>query len=128
MNRWRLDAIMSIFVTVHPHETSALLHSSSCFFFVSPNLTITFFFPPKCRSITESIIACLFFFCVCVWTENLFYFSLSNADFERVFCGSPIAGWGCHLVRVIESAWSVFGVFGSHFNRCACFNSRFLMA
>ncbi|KAG2724016.1 hypothetical protein I3760_02G198700 [Carya illinoinensis] len=30
----RLDAIISTFVTVHPHETSALLHSSSCFFFI----------------------------------------------------------------------------------------------
>ncbi|KAJ4720209.1 ADP,ATP carrier protein [Melia azedarach] len=30
----RLDAILSIFVTVHPHETSALLHSFSCFFFI----------------------------------------------------------------------------------------------
>ena len=35
ISRPRLDAILSIFVTVHPHETSILLHSSSCFFFVS---------------------------------------------------------------------------------------------
>lgn len=35
IRRPRLDAILSIFVTVHPHETSILLHSSSCFFFVS---------------------------------------------------------------------------------------------
>lgn len=35
MSRSRIDAILSTFVAVHPHETSALLHSSSCFFFVS---------------------------------------------------------------------------------------------
>eukprot|EP00261_Vitis_vinifera_P038760 XP_019080003.1 PREDICTED: uncharacterized protein LOC100258787 isoform X2 [Vitis vinifera] len=29
-----LHGILSMFVTVHPHETSALLHSSSCFFFI----------------------------------------------------------------------------------------------
>ncbi|KAK3230039.1 hypothetical protein Dsin_001920 [Dipteronia sinensis] len=34
MSKSRLDAIVSTFVTVHPHETSALLHSSSCFFFI----------------------------------------------------------------------------------------------
>ncbi|KAL5537351.1 hypothetical protein UlMin_045879 [Ulmus minor] len=34
ISRSRLDAIVSIFVSVHPHETSALLHSSSCFFFI----------------------------------------------------------------------------------------------
>ncbi|KAK4579662.1 hypothetical protein RGQ29_029365 [Quercus rubra] len=34
IRRPRLDAILSIFVTVHPHETSILLHSSSCFFFI----------------------------------------------------------------------------------------------
>ncbi|TYI07251.1 hypothetical protein ES332_A10G215100v1 [Gossypium tomentosum] len=34
INRRRLDAFISIFVTVHPHEISALLHSSSCFFFI----------------------------------------------------------------------------------------------
>ncbi|KAJ4831185.1 hypothetical protein Tsubulata_044652 [Turnera subulata] len=33
-NKARLDAILSTLVTVHPHETSALLHSSSCFFFI----------------------------------------------------------------------------------------------
>lgn len=33
--RSHLHGILSMFVTVHPHETSALLHSSSCFFFVS---------------------------------------------------------------------------------------------
>ncbi|KAF7830881.1 TLC ATP/ADP transporter [Senna tora] len=32
--RPRLDALISVFVTVHPHETSALLHSFSCFFFI----------------------------------------------------------------------------------------------
>ncbi|CAA7031988.1 unnamed protein product [Microthlaspi erraticum] len=32
--RFRLDAIVSAIVTVHPHEISALLHSSSCFFFI----------------------------------------------------------------------------------------------
>ncbi|XP_037496559.1 uncharacterized protein LOC105649197 isoform X2 [Jatropha curcas] len=34
MNRSRLDAILSTFVSVHPHEVSSLLHSSSCFFFI----------------------------------------------------------------------------------------------
>ncbi|KFK24952.1 hypothetical protein AALP_AA8G047200 [Arabis alpina] len=32
--RFRLDAIVSAIVTVHPHEIPALLHSSSCFFFI----------------------------------------------------------------------------------------------
>ncbi|XP_021904044.1 uncharacterized protein LOC110819229 [Carica papaya] len=32
--RSRLDAIVSSMVTVHPHEIPALLHSSSCFFFI----------------------------------------------------------------------------------------------
>nr|KJB73028.1 hypothetical protein B456_011G210100 [Gossypium raimondii] len=34
ISRRRLDAFISIFVTVHPHEISALLHSSLCFFFI----------------------------------------------------------------------------------------------
>ncbi|XP_050147790.1 uncharacterized protein LOC126623053 isoform X1 [Malus sylvestris] len=34
MSRSRFDTILSTFVSVHPHETSALLHSSSCFFFI----------------------------------------------------------------------------------------------
>ncbi|KAG6738537.1 hypothetical protein POTOM_058157 [Populus tomentosa] len=36
MDRWRpqLDAILSTFVSIYPHETSPLLHSSSCFFFI----------------------------------------------------------------------------------------------
>ncbi|XP_072077461.1 uncharacterized protein [Arachis hypogaea] len=34
MGRSRLDALVSVFVTVHPHETSALLHSFFCFFFI----------------------------------------------------------------------------------------------
>ncbi|KAG7608188.1 MFS transporter superfamily [Arabidopsis suecica] len=32
--RIRLDAVISTIVTVHPHELPALLHSSSCFFFI----------------------------------------------------------------------------------------------
>ncbi|XVE86076.1 hypothetical protein DITRI_Ditri18aG0007400 [Diplodiscus trichospermus] len=34
ISRRRLDAFISIFVTVHPHEIPALLHSSSSFFFI----------------------------------------------------------------------------------------------
>uniref|UniRef100_A0A2N9F5G9 ADP,ATP carrier protein n=1 Tax=Fagus sylvatica TaxID=28930 RepID=A0A2N9F5G9_FAGSY len=34
ISRSRLDAILSTFVTVHPHETYILLHSFSCFFFI----------------------------------------------------------------------------------------------
>ncbi|XP_024631151.1 uncharacterized protein [Medicago truncatula] len=34
MGRSRLDALVSVFVTVHPHESSALLHSFFCFFFI----------------------------------------------------------------------------------------------
>ncbi|KAL2318131.1 hypothetical protein Fmac_032007 [Flemingia macrophylla] len=34
MVRSTLDVVVSIFVTVHPHETSALLHSFFCFFFI----------------------------------------------------------------------------------------------
>nr|XP_048325655.1 uncharacterized protein LOC107413977 isoform X1 [Ziziphus jujuba var. spinosa]XP_048325656.1 uncharacterized protein LOC107413977 isoform X1 [Ziziphus jujuba var. spinosa] len=34
IGRSRLDAIVSIFVSVHPHETSCLLHSALCFFFI----------------------------------------------------------------------------------------------
>ncbi|XP_030450427.1 uncharacterized protein LOC115672674 isoform X2 [Syzygium oleosum] len=33
-NRSRSHAIVSNFVSVHPHETSPLLHASSCFFFI----------------------------------------------------------------------------------------------
>ncbi|CAH8382146.1 unnamed protein product [Eruca vesicaria subsp. sativa] len=32
--RFRLDAVVSAIVIVHPHEIPALLHSSSCFFFI----------------------------------------------------------------------------------------------
>ncbi|XP_010423482.1 PREDICTED: uncharacterized protein LOC104708584 isoform X1 [Camelina sativa] len=32
--RFRLEAVVSSIVTVHPHEIPALLHSSSCFFFI----------------------------------------------------------------------------------------------
>lgn len=34
ISKSRLDAVASVFVTLHPHETSALLHSSTCFFFI----------------------------------------------------------------------------------------------
>ncbi|KAH7839712.1 hypothetical protein Vadar_007773 [Vaccinium darrowii] len=34
MSNSRMESILSMFVTVHPHETSALLYSSSCFFFI----------------------------------------------------------------------------------------------
>ncbi|KAK1270336.1 hypothetical protein QJS04_geneDACA005877 [Acorus gramineus] len=34
--RWRASSILSSIVTVHPHEVSSLIHSSSCRFFVSP--------------------------------------------------------------------------------------------
>ncbi|XP_061364424.1 uncharacterized protein LOC133307883 isoform X4 [Gastrolobium bilobum] len=34
MGRSLFDALVSVFVTVHPHETSALLHSFFCFFFI----------------------------------------------------------------------------------------------
>lgn len=34
MGRNRFDAFVSVFVTVHPHESSALLHSFFCFFFI----------------------------------------------------------------------------------------------
>ncbi|XAR66019.1 hypothetical protein NMG60_11012058 [Bertholletia excelsa] len=33
-SRSRIEAIMSLFVNVYPHETSALFYSASCFFFV----------------------------------------------------------------------------------------------
>uniref|UniRef100_A0A2P2KN06 Uncharacterized protein LOC105649197 isoform X3 n=1 Tax=Rhizophora mucronata TaxID=61149 RepID=A0A2P2KN06_RHIMU len=33
-SRARVEAILSTFVSVQPHETSALLHSASCFFFI----------------------------------------------------------------------------------------------
>ncbi|XP_077239158.1 TLC ATP/ADP transporter isoform X2 [Tasmannia lanceolata] len=34
ITRSRVEAIVSSIVTVHPHEISALIHSSSCFFFI----------------------------------------------------------------------------------------------
>ncbi|CAK9135878.1 unnamed protein product [Ilex paraguariensis] len=34
IGRSRIEAIVSLFVTVHPHETSALFYSTSCFFFI----------------------------------------------------------------------------------------------
>ncbi|XP_038892757.1 uncharacterized protein LOC120081729 isoform X2 [Benincasa hispida] len=34
ISKFRLDALVSAFVTVHPHEISALLHSAFCFFFI----------------------------------------------------------------------------------------------
>ncbi|XP_050946674.1 uncharacterized protein LOC103496722 isoform X4 [Cucumis melo] len=34
ISKSRLDALVSAFVTVHPHEISALLHSAFCFFFI----------------------------------------------------------------------------------------------
>ncbi|KAG5533607.1 hypothetical protein RHGRI_027705 [Rhododendron griersonianum] len=34
MSNSRMESILSMFVTVHPHETSALIYSSSCFFFI----------------------------------------------------------------------------------------------
>ncbi|KAK7320845.1 hypothetical protein VNO77_30695 [Canavalia gladiata] len=34
MGRSAFDTVVSLFVTVHPHETSALLHSFFCFFFI----------------------------------------------------------------------------------------------
>ncbi|KAK8557970.1 hypothetical protein V6N13_050320 [Hibiscus sabdariffa] len=34
ISRRHLESFISVFVTVHPHEISALLHSSSCFFFI----------------------------------------------------------------------------------------------
>ncbi|XP_052192726.1 uncharacterized protein LOC127801533 isoform X2 [Diospyros lotus] len=34
LSRSRIQAILSLFVNVHPHEISALFYSSSCFFFI----------------------------------------------------------------------------------------------
>ncbi|XP_027189029.1 uncharacterized protein [Cicer arietinum] len=34
MGRSRFDVLVSVFVTVHPHESSALLHAFFCFFFI----------------------------------------------------------------------------------------------
>ncbi|KAL4386435.1 hypothetical protein GQ457_09G014570 [Hibiscus cannabinus] len=34
ISRRHLESFISVFVIVHPHEISALLHSSSCFFFI----------------------------------------------------------------------------------------------
>ncbi|XP_057474460.1 uncharacterized protein LOC130762691 isoform X1 [Actinidia eriantha] len=34
MSKSRMEAIMSLFVNVHPHETFPLFYSSSCFFFI----------------------------------------------------------------------------------------------
>ncbi|KAM7277038.1 hypothetical protein ACFE04_018904 [Oxalis oulophora] len=34
INESRINAVISTFVTVHPHETSRLIHSSACFFFI----------------------------------------------------------------------------------------------
>nr|KYP72101.1 hypothetical protein KK1_004683 [Cajanus cajan] len=34
MGRSTFDVVVSVFVTVHPHETSALFHSFFCFFFI----------------------------------------------------------------------------------------------
>ncbi|XP_059627907.1 uncharacterized protein LOC132270727 isoform X4 [Cornus florida] len=34
ISRSRIEAFVSLFVFVHPHETSALFYSSSCFFFI----------------------------------------------------------------------------------------------
>lgn len=49
--RSRLDAIVSSIVAVHPHEISSLLHSSSCFFFVSrPSLSLSVDLLIKCFS------------------------------------------------------------------------------
>lgn len=63
MGRSRLDALVSVFVTVHPHESSALLHSFFCFFFVS--------FSSKCHS-SNDVTFTFFFFRL----TNLFNFVL----------------------------------------------------
>ncbi|XP_039023419.1 uncharacterized protein LOC120156076 isoform X2 [Hibiscus syriacus] len=34
ISRRHLESFISVFVTAHPHEISALIHSSSCFFFI----------------------------------------------------------------------------------------------
>ena len=107
-----LHGILSMFVTVHPHETSALLHSSSCFFFVSshsPSSTLTLQFLSFSPSYPIG-------------------FSLWSADFECLLCGSSATRWRGNFFGVIEAPGAFRGISGAHFGGSACFHANFLVA
>ncbi|RXH94733.1 hypothetical protein DVH24_024417 [Malus domestica] len=91
MSRSRLDTILSTFVVVHPHEISALLHSSSCFFFVSSpnspvpllnfeNCVLDFDFPVQ--------ILCAYFVVLPLRDEGAISLGLSNLP--SLFVGSLV--------------------------------------
>lgn len=83
MGRSRFDALVSVFVTVHPHETSALLHSFFCFFFVSFSLL-------NASDFENVLLPIIYLF---IQLINYFrYVLFCVADFECVFRSSTVAG------------------------------------
>lgn len=113
MDRWRpqLDAILSTFVSIYPHETSPLLHSSSCFFFV--------------MIIIKSCSSFVLFFKLISRIHKLTLVFLV-ADFECIFCSVTIAGWRCNLSRFIEASSSLYRILIPHLDCCSFINSPFL--
>ena len=114
ISRSRLDAILPTFVTVHPHESSILLHSFSCFFFVSSPSHHTD------SALLQHIHIILKFLSI--------GFLFLGLDLERVLCGASFAWWWCYLFGSIQPAGSLCGVLGAHFDCCTSFHSHFFSA
>lgn len=111
MGRNRFDAIISVFVTVHPHESSALLHSFFCFFFVS--------FSSQCY-------ACDLTFSMFFFRLTIYWFLDRFADFECLFRSSTFARRRCHFIGTIKSTWPICSFIVAHRHCRALFITRLL--
>ena len=123
IRRPRLDAILSIFVTVHPHETSILLHSSSCFFFVSLPL-------PSHSTLIHSFTFITYYIYIYIYYSqfslNWVFVIFWALDLERLLRAASFAWWWCNLIGHIKPAGSLCGVLGAYFDCCASFHFHFL--
>lgn len=110
----RVEAFMSWFVKVHPHEISLLFYSTSTFFFVS-----------SARLWNH---LCMYLMCLCFYFERLTFNIFWFADFECIFCGSSFAGWRSHIIRIGEFARAFCRIFATYLGCCPAFHTNFLIA
>lgn len=111
IDKSRVESIISIFVTVHPHETSALIASTSSFFFVS-------------RAFWMKRFERFFMFFEWLVGNGFSIFP----DIECVFRGASVTGWRCDIVGFGESSESLRRITAAHVGCCAPFHPRFLAA
>ena len=108
--RIRLDAVISTIVTVHPHELPALLHSSSCFFFVYRS-------PSLCLSL-----------CLTIHFECPLTFVSIELDIERVFRSSSTPRRRSNIAGIIKATRPFRWIIVSHSHCCSSFHLHLLFA